>query len=197
VGYLNGYPKGIQYPKDFMEWSRPGQKLVDVFVFPLTNALGQVKGVQFRHVKREVSGYTDYFLTKDEPAYFGMSQAMPHVWATERVCLVEGAFDLFPVQRVFPYSMTTMTSAVSSTFHRFLRRNVREVWFAYDADGPGRRGASEYAKEHGSEFDRVRTPQLPRLKYFNGKLTKDPSELWEVMGDDRFGVFLKTAFEQR
>lgn len=196
VGYLDGPISGIAYPKEFLEWSRPGQKLVDVFVFPLTNALGQVKGVQFRHVKRDVKGYTDYFISKDEPAYFGLAQAMPYVWETRRICLVEGVFDLFPVQRVFPYSVTTMTSSVTTTFYRFLLRNVKEVWFGYDSDGAGRKGVLEFREKYGSTFERIRSPQLPRLKMSNGKLTKDPSELWEVLGSEKLGVYLKTAFEQ-
>ena len=195
IGHLNGLPP-IQCSEDFVEWSRSGQKLMDVYVFPLTNALGQVKGVQFRHVEREVKGYTDYFVAKDEPILFGLSQAIPHIWATRKVCLVEGVFDLFPVQHVFPFALTTLTSTVSSNFLRFLKRNVRDVWFAYDMDAPGRKGVYEFM-QHRSDFENIRAPQLQRLKFANGKRAKDPSDLWELMGDERFGVYLKSVFEQR
>jgi DNA primase len=197
IGYLNGAPQGVDYPEDFVAWAKTGRKLHDVFVFPLTNALGQVKGVQFRHVDRKAKGYTDYFVGKDEPAFFGLGQAMPHVWETQKICLVEGAFDLVPVQRVFPFTVPTMTSTVSSTFLRFLKRNVREVWFGYDMDSAGRKGSSEFLKENRDNFDRIRIPQFPQVKFSDGRRAKDPSDLWEVMGDERLSVYLRTAFAQR
>jgi DNA primase len=197
IGYLDGPPSGIDYPEDFVSWAKVGRKLEDVFVFPLTNSLGQVKGVQFRHVDRKAKGYTDYFVAKDEPAFFGLGQAMPHVWATQKACLVEGAFDLFPVQRVFPFTIPTMTSTVSSGFLRFLKRNVREVWFGYDMDSAGRKGSFEFVKEHRDEFERIRTPQFPQVRFADGRRAKDPGDLWEIMGDERLSVYLKTAFEQQ
>ncbi len=195
IGYLRSLPVAQELPKDFSSWWS-GKKLEDVFVFPLTNALGQVKGLQFRHVRREVKGYQDYFLVKDEPIYFGLAQAMPHVWATRTVCLVEGVFDFFPVQRVLPNTVPTMTASVTSSFLRFLKRNVREIWFCYDMDAAGRDGTHTFIKEHGSKFDRIKAPQLPRLKFADGKLTKDPSDVWELLGDERLGVYLKSAFER-
>lgn len=197
IGYLDGAPHGVDYPEEFVSWAKVGRKLSDVFVFPLTNSLGQVKGVQFRHVDRKAKGYTDYFVAKDEPAFFGFGQAMPHVWATQKICLVEGAFDLVPIQRVFPFTVPTMTSTVSSTFLRFLKRNVREVWFGYDMDSAGRKGAAEFVKENRENFDRIRVPQFPQVKFSDGRRAKDPSDLWEVMGDERLGVYLKAAFEQK
>jgi len=196
IGYVGALPQNFELPKEFTAWWG-AMKLSDVYVFPLTNALGQVKGLQFRHVARETKGYYDYFASKDEPAYFGLAQAMPHVWATQAICLVEGAFDLFPIQRVFPNTVTTMTSAVSTAFLRFLRRNVREVWFGYDMDGAGRGGTFDFIREHGHKFERVRAPQLPRVQFADGRKAKDLSDLWEVWGDERLGVYLKSAFELR
>lgn len=200
IGYLNkGLPTlegaGVE---DFLKWYKGnGKKVWDVFVFPLTNALGQVKGVQFRHVEREARGYTDYYLGKDEPAFFGLAQAMPYVWQTQTLVLVEGVFDFFPVHRVFPNSMSTMTAAVSSNFSRFLKRNVREVWLCYDRDTAGRDGAHDFLEAYRTDYERVRVGQLPALLMPNGKRTKDPSDLWELLGDERFGVYLKSAFGQR
>jgi DNA primase len=201
VGYLsNELPtlEGGAGLEDFLKWYRGnGKKVWDVYVFPLTNALGQVKGVQFRHVERAARGYTDFYLSKDEPAFFGLAQSMPHVWRTGTILLVEGVFDFFPVQRVFPQAMSSMTAAVSSNFARFLKRNVREVWLGYDRDAAGRDGAFKFVEEHGKEYERVRVGQLPALMMANGKRTKDPSDLWELLGDDRFGVYVKSAFGQR
>lgn len=196
IGYINTLPPTLQTSKEFSAWWG-AQKLRDVYVFPLTSALGQVKGLQFRHVEREVRGYMDYFLAKDEPAYFGLHQAMPHIWESRSVCLVEGAFDLFPVQRVFPWTVPTMTSSVSTAFLAFLRRVVKEVWFFYDMDKAGRAGVVEFTTKHREEFSRVlSSSRFPRFHASNGKRVKDPSEAWEVLGDERFGVCVKSAFEE-
>lgn len=196
IGYLDKQLPLLQNAQEFYSWYGFNKsKLLDVFVFPLTNALGQVKGLQFRRVERRAKGYLDYLPVKDEPAFFGLSQAMPHVWKTRTICLVEGAFDHFPVQRVFPNTVPTMTSSVSTAFYRFLRRNVQEVWFCYDMDSAGRKGVWEFLENYRLEFKRILHPQLPRLVAVNGRLTKDPGELWECLGDDQFRVRLKTAFE--
>ena len=198
IGYLGDTLPILQNAQDFLAWYKfKQQKLVDVFVFPLTNALGQVKGLQFRRVERKSKGYLDYLPVKDEPAFFGLSQAMPSVWKTQTICLVEGAFDLFPVQRVFPNTVPTMTSSVSTAFYRFLHRNVQDIWFCYDMDFVGSKGAWEFIKSYKSDFRKILHPQLPKVKMPNGNMTKDPGELWECLGDDRLRVCLKNAYEQR
>jgi len=175
---------------DFLEWCWQGRRLNDMLVFPMTNALGQVKGVQFRHLDRAAKGYTDYLLDHDEPVLFGLAQAMPHVWQSQSIWIVEGAFDLFPIQRVYPNIIPTMTAAVSTALLRFLKRNVRNVWLGYDMDPTGWKGAKELAQHDAPDF-RVHIPKFPRLKFFDGREAKDPSDLWEILGDDKFGVYLK------
>jgi DNA primase len=190
IGYLNKRLPPLDGAEDFLEWCWQGRKLDDMYVFPMTNALGQVKGLQFRHVDRKAKGYTDYLVDKDEPALVGLAQAMPHVWRTQSVWLVEGAFDMFPIQRVYPNVIPTMTAAVSTSLMRFLKRNVRDVWLGYDTDRTGYFGAREVAEQATDDF-RVHIPKLPILKFFDGRSTKDPADLWEVLGDDRFGVYLR------
>lgn len=195
IGYLDKHLPVLQDAKGFLSWYEFNKALLlDAFVFPLTNALGQVKGLQFRRVERGAKGYLDYIPVKDEPSFFGLSQAMPHVWKTRIICLVEGAFDLLPVQRVFPNTVPTMTSSVSTAFFRFLRRNVQEVWFCYDMDRAGWAGVREFIDNYGSHFKRVLHPQLPRLVTVRGKVTKDPGELWESLGDEQFRTRMLAAF---
>jgi len=190
LGYVNARLPPLEGAEAFLDWCWQGRKLEDMFVLPMTNSLGQVKGVQFRHVERHKKGYTDYLVDKEEPALFGLAQAMPHVWQTQWVVLVEGAFDLFPVQRVLPNVIPTMTASVSLGLLRFLRRNVREIWLMYDTDKSGYEGARAFVAENGQHFKYLHNPGLPRLKY-EQRLTKDPAELWEVLGDERFGVYLR------
>lgn len=178
-------------PKEFMEWCWQGRKLDDVFLIPLTNTLGHVKGLQFRPVERDKSGYSDYMVAEDEAVMFGLAQAMPHVWAAKAIWIVEGAFDLAPIHRVFPNVVATMTARVTAPLVRILRRNVDDVWDGYDNDDAGRRGWGLFEQYHGREFG-THALQYPRVKRLGGnKWVKDPNELWEAWGDERFGVFLR------
>lgn len=191
LGCINKRLPDLQFPDDFMEWSWSGRRLDDVFLLPLTNTLGQVKGLQFRHVDRARSGYSDFMPYEDEPVLFGLAQAMPHVWRTESVWLVEGGFDLFPIQRVYPEVVATLTARVTTEFARLLRRLVQEIWLAYDMDHTGRIQSRHVVKTYGQDFKvhEVTFPQ-PARPDGTGK-AKDPSELWETWGDSRLGVFLK------
>lgn len=191
LGYLNQHLPPLTKAGHFLEWCRNGQKLDSVFVIPLTNTLGQIKGVQFRHVDRTRSGYMDYFADKNEPVLFGLAQAMPSIWETGVVCIVEGAFDLFPVQRHCPNTVATLTAGVSKGFTAVLKRLCHEVWMLYDRDVPGQKASENFSKFHGSEF-KVVIVNLPVLTVpHTGKLAKDPGEVWEVQGDEAFGVFMK------
>lgn len=193
IGYLDQALPPLEGAESFLDWSHRGAKLDDVIVLPLTNALGQVKGVQFRHVERDRKGYMDFFVSRDEPVLFGLAQAMPWMWEHHSVCLVEGAFDLFPLQRLMPGTVATLTSKVTGQFARFLRRNVVEVLMGYDLDTPGKKGIFDFQANYGADF-KIRVPECPLIRLPNGKPAKDPSEIWEAMGDEAFGVYMKAAF---
>lgn len=185
IGYFNGrLPEG-DFPDKFIEWSQGGSKLTDVFCLPLTNTLGAVRGLQFRYVERARKGYMDCIPDKSEAVLFGLAQAMPHVWKTGEVYLVEGGFDLFPIQRIIPGTIATLTARVVDPLYRVLRRLCSKIWLGYDMDRTGQAASHKFRKEHGREFEVliVSYPQIPKS---DGKgLTKDPGELWEEWGDNR------------
>lgn len=196
LGYLNRELPEADYPPAFLEWSANGTKLADVLVLPLTNTIGTVRGVQFRYVSRERAGYMDFIDGKDEAVLFGLAQAMPHIWETRSVYLVEGAFDLFPVQRVVPGVVATLTARVTDPLLRVLRRLVGRIWVGYDADDTGRRVTARFVKSHGREFD-VRDIRYPRVPMVGTtKLTKDPGDIWETWGDARFQEYLRSLMER-
>jgi len=197
LGYFNRkLPIEIDFPSAFLEWSKDGAKLADVYVLPLTNTIGTIKGLQFRHVDRERKGYMDYFADKSEPVFFGLAQAMPHVWATRSVYLVEGAFDLFPIQRIHPSIFATLTARVTDPLVRVLHRLVDEIWMGYDNDNTGQKATGKFVENHALKFKRVWPVVYPRLLMSNGEFTKDPSELWEIWGDPKFQAYLKTVFRK-
>jgi DNA primase len=165
--------------------------LRDVFVLPLTNTLGQIKGVQFRRVDPDQKGYSDFSPYEDEPVLFGLAQAMPHVWRTHALWVVEGAFDLFPIQRVCPNVTATLTNRITEQTARTFRRFVDDLWVAYDMDSKGREATTRVFKQYGRDF-RLHDVRFPRPTTLDGKRrVKDPAELWEVWGDERFRPYLQ------
>lgn len=190
IGYVNTkLPKDV--PEHFSWWSNNGVKLNDVFVFPLTTTLGAINGFQFRHVVREQKGYIDYFVDRKEPCTFGLSQAVKAVWDSQSVFLVEGAFDLFPIQRAVPYTIATLTASVNGQLVRLLRRLVKKVWLGYDADATGKSGCEEFKKRYGDEFE------VYIMKYpMTSKTVKDFGELWETWGDSKLIPYIRSEIEQ-
>lgn len=193
IGYVNRNLPALEGAEDFLKWSHQGARLEDMFVLPLTTMTGVIKGFQFRHVDRERKGYTDYFISQDEPAMFGLAQALPSMWDTENVFLVEGAFDLFPIQRHVPWVFATMTAKVTVPVARVLRRFVRRVWLGYDMDARGRKASKEFVQEYRNDFEThvVSYPKVYRLG--SSEPIKDPGDLWEVWGDDQIRTFLQSV----
>ncbi len=183
IGYLNGELPEASYASDFMLWSKNGSTM--------TNSLGGITGFQFRCVNRDDSRYMDFMVSEDELVIFGLHQALPHIWQTEEIFIVEGPFDLYPVQRVMPGVVATMTARITDHLVRVLRRLVRVVWLGYDADSAGQSATSRFVRKHGQDFDirPIRYPRVPVLG--TKKFTKDPGDLWEVWGDAQFQQFLK------
>ena len=195
LGHLNSIlPSLPAEAKDFCEWARTEGRIDDVFVLPLTNALGQVLGVQFRHVEQGRKGYREYVLTREEPVYFGLGQAIEAIWKQERAFIVEGAFDVFPIQRAIPGVFATLTARVPEQLIRFLRRLVSHVSLGYDMDKAGREACARFTSVHGDDFE-VQIISYPPARTADGKLAKDPSEIWEAWGDARFQAFLLSTQE--
>jgi DNA primase len=188
IGYLNvELPTLEEGAAGFLEWSRNGSKLDEVYCFPLTNTQGQIKGLQFRHVDDERKGYTDYLPDPSEPCLFGLGQAVPHIWKNSSVWLVEGVFDLFPLQRQRANIVATLTAAASNQLVRVLRRLAVEVWLAWDSDSAGDRGAADFSKFHAKKFERIYRPKLPQVPVAGKtRKSKDPGELWESLGEKGF-----------
>jgi DNA primase len=191
LGYINKTLPEADLPPGFLRWSSNGEKLVDSFVLPLTNALGEIKGFQFRSVDREVRGYMDYFSDETEAVLFGLGPAVDAMWGTGRAVLVEGAFDLFPLQRIAPDTVATLTARVAPQFARLLMRLVRQVFLSYDLDSAGRLGMSKFIRTYGKDFDEVTIIEYPQVTTVDGKVAKDPSEIWEAWGDDRLAEHLR------
>jgi DNA primase len=195
IGILPGakLPAGVECDPRFVSWwGAHKAHFKNPLVFPLTTALGVIHGLQFRDREERIRGYLDYFESKEEAAFFGLSQAMPSIWDTESVWLVEGVFDLCPVQRHVPNVIATLHAGVSAQLRRLLQRVVRKLIVAYDMDSTGRKVAYDLARELKDQFD-VKVVAFPRVTTASGRVTKDPNELWSVWGDQSLGAFIKRS----
>lgn len=191
LGYVDGHLPDADYPEDFLTWWADNLwQLEDSFLIPLTNTLGHVLGFQFRHVEVGRKGYMDYLASKEEAVLFGLHQAMKSVWASGSITFVEGAFDLFPIQRHLPNVVSTLHAGISISTWRLLRRLVDQVYLGWDSDKPGRDAAYKTVKDDKAASFKFQILKFPRVQ-FRGNLTKDPNELWCAWGDAQLGVFLE------
>jgi DNA primase len=183
IGHLAGeLPDDV--PPDFRKWAYG--KIDDAYLLPVTNALGEVRGFQLRAVERTSKArYHDYFPDRREPCSFGLGQAASAMWETRSVFLVEGAFDLFPIQRAFPAVIATLTARTGAGLARVLQRLVDCVYVGYDMDEPGRRGCNEFLRDYGRAF------QVYIVSYPKVGAVKDPGDLWEAWGDSQLVPYIQ------
>ncbi len=189
IGFLHEVPSW-DFPERF---SRVVEKCIhDTLVFPLTNPLGEIQGVQFRPVDRNRKRFSEYYHDNSQLSLFGLGQAMPFLWDTRTAWLVEGVFDLFPIQREIPNTFATLTAAVSKQTLTFLKRVVDKLVFVYDNDQTGREGAASFERYHSNDFKSISIVKLPKIsKGPEGGFTKDPGDLWETLGDLTMSDYVK------
>lgn len=195
LGYIDRSLPEADLPPDFLRWSGHGEKLANSYVLPLTNALGEVRGFQFRSVDESVRGYMDYFADDTEAILFGLGPAIKAMWRSGRAVLVEGAFDLFPIQRVVPEVIATITAKVAPSFARVLRRHAKKVYISYDRDKMGKMGSSNFRRTYGKDYEEVVDVEYPDVTTLEGKVAKDPNEIWSAWGDERLADHLRCTFK--
>jgi DNA primase len=197
LGYVgHELPSGPVYPEDFISWwVRHKERVTESFVFPLTNWLGETRGLQLRPVSRDRKNYMDFFLDRKEPVMFGLREAAQAVWDSGEVLIVEGTFDLLPTQRQVPNIISTLTAKVTHQLARSLVRFVDKVHLFYDDDKGGRDGTANFVKFYGAELD-TNVWQYPSgVVLSDGKRAKDPGDLWEAWGDSRLAAYTKMQME--
>jgi len=187
LGYVpdDGWPPYIDPDKAseeeafYLDRAKKGYKTKGKILFPMTNAMGSLRGFQVRSPDKDVKDYWKFYdLNADIDAiFFGLDTAMPHIWETREVVLVEGIFDLFPVRRVFPNAICTGTARVSDLQTKFLKRYATDIKFILDNDEFGEAGYKTFCRENSGDFR-----SLQDLSY----LGKDPSDSWERLGEAKF-----------
>lgn len=132
--------------KPFLTWAKRYWPTWGGLLFPLRDPLGGLTGFQLRRLPSALEPgqnvYTDFTLTSAHPRVFGLADAMPHVWQSQRVVLVEGVFDYFGVRVTGTQDVVAnLTANVAGPMRRFLARYARLVVALLDTDPTGRSAA--------------------------------------------------------
>lgn len=143
LGYFGEHFQVYQCSAQFWPWfQRYGW---DRLVFPLTDPFGTAIGMQVRHLGDK--GYENFTLKPPEvyPPCFGLHVALPAMFDSERVVLVEGIFDYFAAVKVAPDALACLTANVSRVVRRIVQRYCVLAIALLDMDASGRRGAYRLA----------------------------------------------------
>lgn len=183
---LRNTPNGKMFNRQF-RGTLEGQ-----IVIPIWNASGKLRGLETRlWEETESRKYTQYWLDTwtEDAVFLGLPDALEAIWETGVVYLVEGMFDFFPVQRVFPNTLCTLTAKVMFSQYRFLQRYCKHVVFVYDRDTKGRdvmQDAMDRYNVRGRDGFTAHTLTYP---------AKDPGQLYENLGIKKFERLLKRKSE--
>jgi hypothetical protein len=159
-------------------------------ICPIWSPKGKVLGFEARNTQKKA--LSEFVLPEAvwNPIWLGLSpNAMQKVWAGGDVWVVEGLFDLFPMQWVVPEGdvvLATLRARLTDKHVEFLRRFCKgRVHMVYDLDEQGRKATSGWTDQEG----RFRWGALQKLKrvglrcrdvpYSGGK---DPGEIWDRGG---------------
>lgn len=112
-------------------------------IIPLKNILGRVNGLVVRSIKDKK--YNQYLLkeAKDIGAWYGLYEALPHIMQTRKVFVHEAAFNSASFSKVFPNTVSSLTSFINEQQYELIRMFVDLIILVYDDDEAGQIG--EYA----------------------------------------------------
>lgn len=184
VGYLKiaNLPKEDSYDyQHFYRETNQFRYLQNKLIFPLRNIHGKVNGVVTRDLAHK--RYTQFFLPECSAigGFFGLFEALPHIWRTKRVFVHEGAFDAISFGKVFPNTVASITSFLNERQYELLMFFVKKIILIYDKDSAGYTGLKKAHEEYGEQhIDHV----------FIGD--QDSNACLQVMGLERFQKYIRS-----
>jgi DNA primase len=148
--YHIGYGKVVRAPAEvsidhdnFMDECWRGKKLENKVVFPFKDALGNTIGLVGRSIE---SKEFKVFVTEEakfKGFFFGLFQALPHMYRTKKVFIVEGCFDQLALAKVFPNTVATLTAGLSDAQYDLLMMYCEKIITVFDSDKAGWYGKKE------------------------------------------------------
>lgn len=118
-------------------------------LIPLKNVLGKVNGVITRDIKEKK--YRQFFLkeAKNIGTFFGLYEALPEILKQRKVFVHEGAIDAISFSKVFPNSISVLTSRINECQYETLRFFADTIILVFDEDSPGKHGVDTMYKLFG------------------------------------------------
>lgn len=182
--YRIGYGAVVGVPEEagpererFMNETWRGRKLEKSVLFPFQDALGRVVGCAGRTIESKNFKTFATEEAKFNGFFFGLPQALPHVYRENLVYVVEGYFDLLAFRKVYPNTVATITSGINDPQHDQLAMYCDSIVTCFDSDDAGRLGRDKAQTKWGD----VRSMELG---------FKDPAACLERLGTDEFKKFV-------
>ena len=166
-----------------------GERFVGYAVCPVWSPRGTLIGFEARNIQRKY--IRDYRLPEAawNPFFIGMRRALPKLWAGGDAWIVEGQFDLYPLEWAVPETdavLATVRAKLSKWHLEFLRRYCQGwVHMVYDRDETGQKATFGYSTEDGKRrMGALDALQRVGLKSRDVPFTggKDPGEIWDQGG---------------
>jgi len=150
-------------------------------IFPLKNILGSVHGLCTRDLEHK--RYTQYFLSEAKRigAFFGLYEALPHIRRTQKVFVHEGAFDTISFAKVFPNTISSLTSFLNEQQYELLRFFADKIILVYDKDKAGNSGVRKSIEYYGDRY-------LEQI-YVGAD---DSNTYLQMLGPERFGRYIRS-----
>jgi len=150
-------------------------------IFPIKNILGNTHGLVTRSIKEKL--YVQYFLAeaKASGAFFGLKEALPYIRKTGKVFVHEGAFDAMSFAKIYPNTISSLTSYLNEAQYELLRFFVDTIILVYDNDSTGLAGADKIIKYYGSKH-------ISYIDIGHG----DSNSLLKSMGIENFKKYIET-----
>jgi len=192
VTWTHPYQKKIG-PEEFQTrygLANRGLNIYGWLICPIYSPKGRVIGFEGRNTKQKA--LTEYILPQGgwNPIWLGLTpDAMRRIWNGCDVWIVEGLFDLFPLEWVVSESdvvLATLRARLTDKHVEFLRRFCRGwIHMAYDRDEQGKKATHGWKDPTGKyrwgALDKLKRVKLKcrDVPYSGGK---DPGEIWDKGG---------------
>jgi DNA primase len=183
--YKIGYSKLIGVPEDnspdrerFMDECYRGRKIEKKIIFPFRDEMGRTVGLIGRAVDTKEFKIFATEKAKHDGFFFGLYEALPHIYEENRAFVVEGPFDYFAFSKVFPNTVGTMTAGISEAQYDYLNLFCDYIITVFDSDAAGQRGTDRIAEEH----KKIYSMDLGNYK--------DPAKCLEVLKLSAFKQFI-------
>ncbi len=183
--YKLGYSKLVGVPEEdsadrrrFLDECYRGRKIESKIIFPFKDEIGRFVGLVGRAVESKEFKVFVLQKAKHDGFFFGLYEALPHIYKENRVFIVEGAVDYFAFSKVYPNTVASMTAGVSDAQYDYLTLFCDHLITVFDSDEPGRRATERVAEAH-------------KVYSMDTGSYKDPAKCLEVLGLSAFKKFIK------